>query len=84
MPYTVFLPPGYDDGDERYPVLYMLHGMGGQRSEWREVGLLDAADALMGAGAVDRFVIVLPQARAPRNRPPGTTGRLSGSGFARG
>jgi S-formylglutathione hydrolase FrmB len=35
--------------------------MGGQRAEWREIGLLDTADALMGAGFVDPFLIVLPQ-----------------------
>lgn len=61
MAYTVFVPPGYDDGEERFPVLYMLHGMGGQRSEWRDIGLLDAAGALALAGEIEPFLIVLPQ-----------------------
>ena len=30
LPYLVYLPPGYDaDLERRYPVLYMLHGLGG-------------------------------------------------------
>src|SRR5687767_10352423 len=38
--YTAHLPAGYDRGERRYAVLYMLHGMGGRRDEWREIGLL--------------------------------------------
>ena len=30
MPFFVYLPPGYDlDARARFPVLYMLHGLGG-------------------------------------------------------
>jgi enterochelin esterase-like enzyme len=39
----------------------MLHGMGGRRGEWQEFGLFGAAEALMAAGALDPFLIVLPQ-----------------------
>jgi enterochelin esterase-like enzyme len=60
-PVTVFVPPGYDDGEGPYPVLYMLHGMGGRRTEWREIGLFDAAVALVAAGEIDPFLIVLPR-----------------------
>jgi enterochelin esterase-like enzyme len=62
MPYFVYLPPGYSSSsDRRYPVLYMLHGMGGSNSEWRGYGLLEAADALMQAREIHPFLIVLPQ-----------------------
>jgi len=61
MPYFVYLPPGYAAGDQRYPVVYMLHGMGGSNTEWRGYGLFDAADALMRAREIRPFVIVLPQ-----------------------
>jgi enterochelin esterase-like enzyme len=60
-PYTAFVPPGYDEAGGRYPVLYMLHGMGGRRAEWQEFGLFGAAEALMAAGEIDPFLIVLPQ-----------------------
>jgi len=61
MPYTVFLPPGYEGG-RRYPVLYMLHGIGGDHaSEWPGYGLLEEASALMARGDVRPFIIVLPE-----------------------
>ena len=62
MPYTVFTPPGYtDDQATRYPVLYMLHGLGGSRAEWQDYGLLDTADRLMRAGEIPPFLIVLAE-----------------------
>lgn len=62
MAMTVYLPPGYDaDASARYPVLYMLHGGSGLRSEWIDYGLLAAADRLMRQRAIPAFVIVLPQ-----------------------
>lgn len=62
MPYTVYLPPGYDAAaTARFPTLYMLHGAGGSNQEWIGYGLLATADLLMGAGTIPSFLIVLPQ-----------------------
>lgn len=61
MPYLVYLPPGYAAGSRRYPVLYMLHGMGGSDTEWRSYGLLDAADRLTKDGEIGPLIIVMPQ-----------------------
>lgn len=62
LPYLVYLPPGYDaDKTVRYPVAYVLHGGSGLDTEWVDYGLLDAADRLMGSGAIPPFIIVLPQ-----------------------
>jgi enterochelin esterase-like enzyme len=62
MPYLAFLPPGYDkNATARYPVLYMLHGMSGTNSEWRDLGLFTQADTLMTSRAVKPMIIVLPQ-----------------------
>jgi S-formylglutathione hydrolase FrmB len=46
--YVVYLPAGYDaDLARRYPVVYMLHGLGGDETNWtRLMGLAGAADAL--------------------------------------
>jgi S-formylglutathione hydrolase FrmB len=46
--YKVWLPAGYDElTSRRYPVVYMLHGLGGDETNWIEGGGLDgAADAL--------------------------------------
>jgi enterochelin esterase-like enzyme len=62
MPFFVYLPPGYDlDGEARFPVLYMLHGLSGTNWEWAELGLFSAADELIAAGEIRPLVIVLPQ-----------------------
>ena len=58
--YEVVLPPGYAQGTQRYPVLYMLHGAMGGASEWLEVGLHKAADSLWSEGELPPFIVVLP------------------------
>lgn len=62
--YRVMLPPGYDESNQRYPVLYMLHGVAGDSSEWQSIGLLQAADRMMARGEIDPFIIVLPNGGA--------------------
>ena len=45
--YVVYLPAGYDAQTKRYPVLYYLHGLGGNERSWIKGGKLDeAADSL--------------------------------------
>ncbi len=46
--YLVYLPAGYDPAAaRRYPVIYMLHGLGGDETNWIEQGkLAEAADAM--------------------------------------
>jgi pimeloyl-ACP methyl ester carboxylesterase len=31
----VYIPPGYTTRDDKYPVLYLLHGIGGDETEWQ-------------------------------------------------
>jgi len=33
---AVYLPPGYDATDRRYPVLYLLHGIGATQKDWTD------------------------------------------------
>ena len=36
---TVYTPAGYEtSGTKRYPVLYLLHGIGGDENAWSELG----------------------------------------------
>ena len=43
MPYRVILPKGYATGkDERYPVIYLLHGLFGSSSNWTAMSKLPA------------------------------------------
>lgn len=53
----VYLPGGYDDaGTTRYPVLYYLHGLGGDQNTWQDGGdLAGVADSLHLAA-----IIVMP------------------------
>ncbi len=62
--YRALLPAGYDATTRRYPVLYMLHGVAGDSSEWQSIGLLEAADRMMQRGEIDPFIIVLPNGGA--------------------
>jgi enterochelin esterase-like enzyme len=62
--YRVMLPPGYNSDSRRYPVLYMLHGVAGDSSEWQSIGLLEAADRMIYRGEIDPFLIVLPNGGA--------------------
>ena len=62
--YRVFLPPGYGDTDRPYPVLFMLHGVAGDASEWQSIGLLEAADRMIQAGEIEPMLIVLPNGGA--------------------
>jgi dipeptidyl aminopeptidase/acylaminoacyl peptidase len=47
MPYLIYLPPDYGVAGRRYPVMYMLHGTGGTRDEWLEMGFVESADHAM-------------------------------------
>lgn len=46
--YSIALPPGYDSGDERYPVIYFLHGLPGTAESYRNIG--GYADSLAATG----------------------------------
>lgn len=61
MPYYAYLPAGYQESGRPYPVLYMLHGMGGSYEEWRGYGIFDLADRMIRAGEIEPLIIVLPQ-----------------------
>ncbi len=61
-PYRIYLPPSYDQTDQRYPVLYMLHGWPYDENHWDNLGLDEAADAGIANGTFPPFIIVLPGA----------------------
>jgi S-formylglutathione hydrolase FrmB len=61
MHYWVYLPPEYDHSDQRYPVLYMLHGLNGSSLTWRAFGIFDQADRLIGDKVIAPLIIVTPQ-----------------------
>lgn len=61
LPYLIYLPPRYNETTERFPVLYMLHGLNNDYEQWRRIGLFDAADQLIRDGQIAPLIIVTPQ-----------------------
>ncbi len=62
MPLTVYLPPGYDSTRNlHYPVLYMLHGLGGSHLQWQRDGLFTVATEMNQAGQLPAMIIVTPE-----------------------
>jgi enterochelin esterase-like enzyme len=61
FPYRIYLPPDYLHSPQRhYPVLYMLHGAGGNYTEWTDSFLPEQADRMMAAQEIPPFIIVMP------------------------
>lgn len=61
--YSIYLPPGYDDTDRSYPVLYLLHGAGDDHTGWVQFGQVQhIADKAIAEGAAGPMIIVMPDA----------------------
>jgi enterochelin esterase-like enzyme len=57
----VYTPPGYDRGNTRYPVLYLLHGAGNTDSSWMLTGRANyILDNLIAEGKAKPMIIVTP------------------------
>jgi S-formylglutathione hydrolase FrmB len=59
MEYNVYLPPSYSSNtSKRYPVMYLLHGMGGSNTDWTSWGMQSIVDKAGGK----EMVIIMPNA----------------------
>lgn len=57
----VYTPPGYMNGAERYPVLYLVHGAGDSADSWTSVGRANyILDNLLADGKAKPMIIVMP------------------------
>lgn len=70
---TVYLPAGYEDsGPKRYPVLYLLHGMGGDEDAWPTLGrAAQILDNLIASGKAEPMIVVMPNGNAALPSAPG-------------
>jgi enterochelin esterase-like enzyme len=67
----VYTPPGYS-ADVKYPVLYLLHGIGGDEEEWRRGGNPNVIlDNLIADKKAVPMIIVMPNGRAQTDDRPG-------------
>ncbi len=59
--YTIYLPDSYAKDTKRYPVLYLLHGAGGDENEWlAKGGLRETMDALIAREQIQPMIVVMP------------------------
>ena len=69
--FRIYLPPCYDEKtDQRYPVLYLLHGQTYTEDQWIRLWAVDVTDKLILSGESVPFIIVFPDDRY-WNLPPG-------------
>ena len=68
---TVYTPAGYDKGG-RYPVLYLLHGAGGDEEAWTTLGrAAQIMDNLIATGKAVPMIVVMPNGNANCDAAPG-------------
>ena len=61
----VYTPPDYMTSNTRYPVLYLLHGGGGDEDQWINLGRTNVImDNLIAAGKVKQLIVVMPNGNA--------------------
>lgn len=57
----VYTPPGYERGNMKYPVLYLVHGGGDEDSGWSTIGRAGfILDNLLAAGKIKPMIVVMP------------------------
>jgi enterochelin esterase-like enzyme len=61
----VYTPPGYETSQSRYPVLYLLHGGGGDEDAWVTMGRANVIlDNLIAEGKAKPMLVVMPNGNA--------------------
>lgn len=70
---TVYTPAGYEDNPtRRYPVLYLLHGAGGDENAWSELGRAQhILDNLIAQGKAEPMIVVMPNGNGAQKAVPG-------------
>ena len=61
--FNLILPPSYSP-EKTYPVLYLLHGIGGDHNEWLGGNPVEVIGNLHGAGEAAEMIVVIPNVRA--------------------
>lgn len=84
----VYTPPGYETSGESYPVLYLLHGGGGDEEAWTSRGRANyILDNLIASGKARPMIIVMTNGvpsvqAAPGERPVASLSQPANSGPA--
>ena len=69
---SIYTPPGYEKGKAKYPVLYLLHGSGGDEDAWADLGrTVQILDNLIAEGKAKPMLVVMPNGVYYNNAAPG-------------
>ncbi|MEA3460982.1 MAG: alpha/beta hydrolase-fold protein [Bacteroidota bacterium] len=69
---TIYTPPGYENSSEKYPILYLLHGAGGDEEAWIELGRASQIlDNLIAQGKAKPMIVVMPNGNVIQDAAPG-------------
>ncbi len=69
---TVYTPAGYEQGKEKYPVLYLLHGAGGDEEAWMTLGRTSQImDNLIANGKCRPMIVVMTNGNPWQQAAPG-------------
>lgn len=69
---TIYTPPGYETSKDKYPVLYLLHGMGGDEEAWIALGRTSQIlDNLIGQGKAKPMIVVMTNGNVVQEAAPG-------------
>ncbi len=89
----IYTPPGYESGSQRYPVLYLLHGGGGDEDAWNTMGRASVIlDNLIAQGKARPMIVVMPNGNDNQivsqgyalGQPPARAPMPAGAAAARG
>ncbi len=69
----VYTPPGYETSRSGYPVLYLLHGGGGDEDAWLTLGRANLIlDNLIDQGKARPMIVVMPNGNATQKMATGS------------
>jgi enterochelin esterase-like enzyme len=71
---TVYTPAGYETSKQKYPVLYLLHGIGGDEEAWMDLGRASQIlDNLIAQGKAKPMIVVMTNGNISQEAAPGQT-----------
>ena len=69
---TIYTPPGYENSKDKYPVFYLLHGMGGDEEAWIALGrTAQILDNLIAQGKAKPMLVVMTNGNVAQEAAPG-------------
>ncbi|HUR21958.1 MAG TPA: alpha/beta hydrolase-fold protein [Vicinamibacterales bacterium] len=76
---SVYTPPGYEGGKDSYPVLYLLHGSGGDETSWIKDGMANVIlDNQIADGRAKPMIVVMPFGHSDPSPRAGVTPNYAG------